>query len=78
MLRRIYCWNLLAWHYYAYETLRKHGNIFFAIYFLFFIFTLLQLTTDLYARAVQGNIPLLNDCNRKFFGYKYGLFLCSN
>jgi hypothetical protein len=41
----------------------------FFISLIFFYFTLLQLTTDLYASAVRGNVPLLNDCNRKVFGY---------
>jgi hypothetical protein len=44
----------------------------FSLLYIFFTFivTLLQLTTDLYARAVRGNIPLLKDCDRKVFGYR--------
>jgi hypothetical protein len=48
--------------------------IFYFFYFLFF--TLLQLTTDLYASAVRGNIPLKDYGRKVFLDIERTYFLC--
>jgi hypothetical protein len=61
----------------------KHcASIFSAIYiFIFYFFyclffTLLQLTTDLFASAVRGNIPLKDYGRKGFLDIERTYFLC--